>query len=422
LRRARPAAPDDLSRHRLRLRGRRSRRIPGLVAPTGTGTYSKAVIVGAGPAGDAVAAGLRDAGFHGDILLIGSEPEFPYERPHLSKGFLVGTVPRERLGLRPRDQYRDLGIELLLGSPAELDLEHRHVVVESGRRIGWDVLCIATGSSARRLAGFEDAIYLRELPDAVLLRSVLERGEPLNVVGAGFIGCEVASAARQRDCPVTVFEALAQPLQRVLGAELGGYLAGVHRDHGVDLRLGTTPSSELSRPVVAGVGASPRTELASAAGVAVDGGILVDAFGRTSVPDVYAAGDVTRFWSPLFEERIRVEHFQTAQRQGFAIGRAMAGAEEPYAEAPWFWSDQYDINVQYAGAGLAWDETVTRGTFGQPPFSVFYLRQGSMLAVAGVNDRHTVSRARHAMEARAKISPNQLADPAFDLRRAVTPR
>jgi 3-phenylpropionate/trans-cinnamate dioxygenase ferredoxin reductase component len=300
----------------------------------------------------------------------------------------------------------------------ELDLEHRDIVLENGRRAGWDLLCIATGSSARRLAGFEDAMYLRELPDAEHLSKVLERREPLRVVGAGFIGCEVAAAARRRGCDVTMFEALAQPMQRVLGAELGGYLAAIHREHGVHLRLGESPSTELERPVVVGVGSSPRIELAVAAGIEVDGGILVDELGRTSVPDVYAAGDATRFWSPLFEERIRVEHFQTAQRQGFAVGRAMAGLQASFAEAPWFWSDQYDVNVQYAGAGLAWDETVTRGVFGQPPFSVFYLRRGSMIGVAGINDHHTVSRARHAMEARATISPRRLADPAFDLRRA----
>ena len=329
-------------------------------------------------------------------------------------------MPLERIGLRPRDQYRDLRIELLLGAPvSEVDLEHRNVILESGRRIAWDLLCIATGSSARRLAGFEDSIYLRELPDAVSLRGVLERGGSLNVVGAGFIGCEVAAAARQQGCSVTVFEALFQPLQRVLGVELGGYLAGVHRQRGVDLRLGAIPSPDLEPPVVVGVGSSPRIELAEAAGIAVDAGIVVDELGRTSVTDVYAAGDATRFWSPLFEERIRVEHFQTAQRQGFVVGRAMAGMKAPYAEAPWFWSDQYDINLQYAGAGLAWDETVTRGTFGEPPFSVFYLRQGSMIAVAGINDRHTVSRAKHAMEARATLTAQQLADPGFDLRKAL---
>jgi 3-phenylpropionate/trans-cinnamate dioxygenase ferredoxin reductase subunit len=388
-----------------------------VVAAPGPRATAKAVIVGGGSAGDAAAAGLRDAGFQGEILLVGSEPEIPYERPHLSKGFLLGTVPRHRLALRPREQYRELGVELLLGARVvELDLEHREIALETGRRAGWDLLCIATGSSARRLTGFDDAIYLRELPDAENLRALLDRREPLRVVGAGFIGCEVAAAARRLGSDVTMFEALAQPLQRVLGAELGGYLAAVHREHGVDLRLGEAPSRELERPVVVGVGSSPRIELAADAGIEVDGGILVDGLGRTSVPDVYAAGDVTRFWSPLFEERIRVEHFQTAQRQGFAVGRAMAGATVPYAEAPWFWSDQYDLNVQYAGAGLAWDETVTRGIFGTPPFSAFYLRQGSIIGVAGINDHHTVSRARHAMEARAVISPRQLADPAFDLR------
>jgi len=319
-------------------------------------------------------------------------------------------------------QYRELGVELLLGARvAELDIERRDIVLESGGRTAWDLLCIATGSSARRLDGFDDAIYLRELPDAERLLTVLERAERLHVVGAGFIGCEVAAAARHRGCSITVFEALAQPLQRVLGPELGGYLAAVHREHGVDMRLGEAPSPNLEPPVVVGVGSSPRTELAHAAGIDVDSGILVDELGRTSAPDVFAAGDATRFWSPLFEERIRVEHFQTAQRQGFAVGRAMAGKAAPFGEAPWFWSDQYDVNLQYAGAGLAWDETLVRGTLGKPPFSVFYLRRGSMIAVAGINDHHTVARARRVMEARAPVTREQLADPAFDLRRAVPP-
>jgi 3-phenylpropionate/trans-cinnamate dioxygenase ferredoxin reductase subunit len=322
--------------------------------------------------------------------------------------------------LRPREQYRQLGVELLQGTRvAELDLERREIVFESGRRAGWDLLCIATGSSARKLDGFDDAIYLRELPDAEHLLAVLERRQPLRVVGAGFVGCEVAAAARHRGCAVTMFEALAEPLQRVLGAGLGGYLASVHREHGVELRLGEAPPPDVKRPVVVGVGSAPRTELAVAAGIEVDGGILVDELGRTSAPDVYAAGDATRFWSPLFEERIRVEHFQTAQRQGFAVGRAMAGVPRPFAEAPWFWSDQYDVNLQYAGAGLAWDETLVRGTFGKPPFSVFYLRRGSMIAVAGINDHHTVARARRVMEARASLTREQLADPGFDLRLAL---
>ena len=356
-----------------------------------------------------MAAGLRDAGFQGEVVVVCGEPEMPYERPHLSKGFLLGTVARERLGLRPAAQYRELGVELLLGRwVTELDLEQHKIVLESGDTVGWDLLCIATGSSARRLAGFDDAVYLRGT-----------LAYELDVVGAGVIGCEVAAAARQRGSVVRVFELLPQPMQRVLGEELGNYLADVHRRHGVDLRLETSPPKDLGRSVVVGIGSVPRVELAAAAGIAIDDGIQVDEQGRTSVPGVYAAGDVTRFWSPLFEARIRVEHFQTAQRQGFAVGQAMAGRGDPFAEAPWFWSDQYELNLQYAGAGLAWDATITRATFGQPPFSVFYLREGRLIGVVGVNDRHTVSRARHAMEARAQISPRQLADPAFDLRRAI---
>ncbi|TAN33972.1 reductase [bacterium] len=362
---------------------------------------------------------MRDAGFGGDIVLAGSEAVLPYERPHLSKGYLLGTVPRQRLGLRPAGQYRDLGIELMLGEPvADLGIERRTAALESGRMIAWDRLCLATGSGARRLVGFEDGIYLRELPDADALLAEFDRHDELSVVGAGFIGCEVAAAARQKGIGVHVYETLDQPLMRVLGPELGAYLAEVHRAHGVDLRLRADAPPGISPPVLVGAGSQPRTELAERAGLEVDGGIVVDDFGRTSAPDVFAAGDVTRFWSPLFEARIRVEHFQTAQRQGFAVGRAMAGVDEPFTEVPWFWSDQYELNLQYVGAGVAWDETVTRGAFGRPPFSVFYLRRGRLVAAAGINDPRIVSRSRRLMQRRATVSPRDLADPGFDLRSA----
>jgi len=353
-------------------------------------------------------------------VLIGAEPELPYERPHLSKGYLLGTVPRERLGLRPPEQYRELQVELMLGERVvDIGAEGRAAKLDSGRSTSWDLLCIATGSTARRLPGYEDGLYLRELPDAGVLRRRLDEERHINVVGAGFIGCEVAAAARQLGCDVRVHEALAQPLVRVLGPELGRYLAGVHRAHGVELKLGAETPPGLPGPVVVGVGSVPRTKLAEQAGLLIEGGIVVDEMGRTSAPDVFAAGDVTRFWSPLYGTRIRVEHFQTAQRQGFAVGRAMAGAGRPYDEVPWFWSDQYDLNLQYAGAGLPWEEVVTRGTFGAPPFTVFYLREGRLIAAAGINDHHTVARARKAMEARAELTKDQLQDLHFDLRRAL---
>jgi len=364
-----------------------------------------------------VAAGLRDAGYEGGITLVGAERELPYERPHLSKGYLAGTVARDRLRLRPAPQYDELRVDLELGDGVlDLGIPERRVLLASGKTIGWDLLCICTGSDARRLAGFEDALYLRELPAADRLRAMLDRVEALDIAGAGFIGCEVAAVARHKGCEVRVHETLAQPLLRVLGPEVGAYIARLHRERGVDLRLevGSPPAADL-----VAVGSVPRTQLAERAGLAVDQGIVVDELGRTSAEGVFAAGDVTRFFHPLFETRIRVEHFQTAQRQGFIVGHAMAGKDEPYREVPWFWSDQYDLNLQYAGAGLPWDETVTRGAMGRLAFTVFYLQSGTLVAAAGFNDHHTVARARRVMEARKMVSAQQLADPNFDLRRVL---
>jgi len=371
--------------------------------PAGAGT--QAVIVGAGPAGDAVAAGLRDAGWSGGITLIGAEPVLPYERPHLSKGYLAGEVPREKLALRPAGQYRDLGVDVLLSRRViDFGFESGTAALETGESLLWDRLCVAVGSDARRLPGFEGAIYLRELAQADALREVIAHDGRLDVIGAGFIGCEVAAVAAEKGCEVHVYEALEQPLLRVLGPELGAYLAGVHRAHGVDLHLGA--AGPLRADLVA-VGSVPRME------------VEVDELGRTSTEGVYAAGDATRFFHPLFETRIRVEHFQTAQRQGFAVGRSMAGSPTPYAEVPWFWSDQYDLNLQYVGAGLPWDQIVIRGELGRPPFTVFYLRGGSLVGAAGINDHHTVARTRRVMESRARVTARQLEDPSFDLRKAL---
>lgn len=353
-------------------------------------------------------------------MLVGAEPELPYERPHLSKGYLLGTVSRARLGLRPAEQYRELDVELVLRERvADIGVERHAAELESGRTISWDLLCLATGSSARRLPGLDDALYLRELPDADALRDILDRGGVIDVIGAGFIGCEVAAVAVQKGCHVRVHEALEQPLLKVLGPELGAYVGSKHRDHGVELRFNVATVARTDGPLLAGVGSVPQTKLAERAGLVVDRGIVVDELGHTSAPHVFAAGDVTRFFSPLFETRIRVEHFQTAQRQGFAVGRVMTGAKQPYDEVPWFWSDQYDLNLQYIGAGLQWDQIVTRGHFGRPPFTVFYLQQGRLVAAAGINDHHTIARARRVMEARIALTRDQLEDPAFDLRRAT---
>jgi 3-phenylpropionate/trans-cinnamate dioxygenase ferredoxin reductase subunit len=297
----------------------------------------------------------------------------------------------------------------------DLGLERRSVALESGRTVEWDRLCVATGSDARRLPEIRNAMYLRELPQAEHLQAMIGRGESLDIVGAGFIGCEVAAVAAQKGCNVRVLEALEQPMLRVLGPELGSYLAEVHRAHGVELRLNVSSIPALGNAALVAVGSVPRTQ----SGLQVDGGIVVDELGRTSAPDVFAAGDVTRFFSPLFDTHIRVEHFQTSQRQGFAVGRVMAGAQEPYDEAPWFWSDQYELNIQYVGASLPFDEVVVRGEIGKPPFTVFRRSGGHLVTVIGFNDHHTVARARRLMEKRVGVAAQRLADPNFDLRRAL---
>lgn len=305
------------------------------------------VVAGGGVAAHGAVTGLRQAGFRGEIVVVGREPHRPYERPHLSKRYLLHEVTRHQLFLPDVDAELRLGEEVV-----EVEPDRHAVRLAGGERLDYVRLLIATGARPRRLPGHEDRLYLRELSEADRLRDALDRGEPLELVGAGFIGCEVAAVARRRGLPVTVYEALDRPLLRVLGPELGGWLAEVHRAQGVDLRTGVRELPALGASALVAVGTEPNVELATAAGIRCEQGIVVDELGRTSAPDVYAAGDCARFWSPLFEAAVRVEHYQTAHRHGAATGRAMAGDGRPFAEAPWFWSDQYDLNLQYVGAGL----------------------------------------------------------------------
>jgi 3-phenylpropionate/trans-cinnamate dioxygenase ferredoxin reductase subunit len=370
--------------------------------------------VGGGVAAHGAVTGLRRAGFNDRVLLLGGEKDPPYQRPPLSKRYLLGEVDREELILPAPEAELRLGAEVI-----EIDVEARAVRLADGERIGYRRLLITTGARPRRLA-MEGGLYLRQIADADRLRQLLRSRTPLEVVGAGFIGCEVAAIGRTLGVPVTLYEALAQPLLRALGPELGEWLAGVHREHGVDLRTGVSAAPEPGHATLVAVGSQPNTELAEAAGLVCQGGIRVDATGLTSVPDVYAAGDCARFWSPSLQEEVRVEHFQTAIRHGEAVGATMAGLEAQFEEVPWFWSDQYRLNIQYAGAGLPWDELIVRGRFGVPPFTVFYLEGGRLRAAAGVNDGRTVSRARRLLgagtELPGKLLRQALADPSRDLR------
>lgn len=377
-------------------------------------TAPPVVIVGAGAAAHGSVTGLRRAGFAGRVVMFGREPDPPYERPPLSKRYLAGKARREDLMLPQLEAELRLETEV-----AEIDLEARAVRLAGGGGLGYSRLLIATGARPRRLEE-EGGLYLREISQADRLRAVLTSGR-LEVLGAGFIGCEVAAVARQMEVAVTVYDPLPAPMLRVLGPKVGDWLAGVHRGHGVDLRTGVVEPPALGPATLVAVGSLPNVELAQAAGLECDGGIAVDVNGRTSVEDVYAAGDCARFWSPTLGAAVRVEHFQTAVRHGEAVGAAMAGVDIPFLEVPWFWSDQYDLSIQYVGAGLPWDEVVVRGRFGTPPFTAFYLEQGRLRAAAGVNDGRTVSHARRLLATGVQVDREILADRSRDLKALAKP-
>jgi 3-phenylpropionate/trans-cinnamate dioxygenase ferredoxin reductase subunit len=316
------------------------------------------VIVGANLAGGRAAEELRKKGFDGPITMIGDEPDRPYERPPLSKEFLRGQQPLEKAFLRPEEWYTDNDVTLRLGTRAErLDLDAREVEVTGGERIPFGKLLLVTGGRPRTLnlsgADLPGITTFRTYRDASALAEVLKPGARVVVVGAGFIGSEIAASARVLGCDVTLFEAEAVPLVRALGEELGNIHGQIHRDNGVDLRTsikieGFEGDSRVRRVltsegafeadvVIVGVGIQPNVELAQDAGITVSNGIDVDELCRTSAPDVFAAGDVAKHPNRYCGEPIRVEHWQNAQNQGAAAARAMLGGTEPFEEVPWFW-------------------------------------------------------------------------------------
>ncbi|MBO0709555.1 MAG: FAD-dependent oxidoreductase, partial [Candidatus Dormibacteraeota bacterium] len=311
------------------------------------------------------------------------------------------------------------GAEVRTGTPVSaLHVEAHQVELESGERIGYDRVLLATGAHPRTLPDYRDAIYLRWIRDADRIRKLLAGEGRIEIIGAGFIGCEVAAAGRQRGHEVTVYEALAQPLLRVLGPVLGEMVAELHRDRGVELLTGVDELPEPREDFVVGVGTLPNQDLARAAGIQCEGGILVDELGRTSAPDVYAAGDCARFWSPALESRIRVEHFQTAQRHGRAVGRNLAtpDAVEPFTQWPWFWTDQYDQEIQYLGAGVPWDGLRFRGDVERPPLVAFQLQGERVVGVVAWNEGRAMTQIRRILERRVQVTVDQLCDPDTDLR------
>jgi 3-phenylpropionate/trans-cinnamate dioxygenase ferredoxin reductase component len=390
------------------------------------------VIVGAGMAGGKAAETLREEGFDGRIVLLGAEPERPYERPPLSKDYLRGEVDRSGVYLQEdAGWYADHDVELRTSTTAaSLDVAASAVVLEDGERVDYDALLLATGAEPKRppVHGVDlDGVHvLRTFQNSDALRAVFDGGGRLVVIGAGWIGCEVAASARQRGMEVTVVEPQSVPLERVLGPELGAVYRDVHLDHGVELRLGdgvesiegsgraervrTTGGAVLDcAAVVLGVGVAPRTGLADGA-LAVDDGILVDAGLRASAENVYAAGDVANHDHPLLG-RLRVEHWANALEQGPAAARAMLGQGVEYDRVPYFFSDQYDVGMEYAGHSRPGDEVVFRGDPATREFIAFWLRDGRLVAGMNVNVWDVNEQIQALVGDGATVDPDRLRDP-----------
>ena len=393
------------------------------------------VIVGAGLCGGAAAQTLREEGFDGRITLVGEEPHLPYERPPLSKEYLRGEQEKHQLFVHPEAWYSEQEVEARLGIRATaIDLTTKTVSLSDGDELTYDSLLIATGGRPRRLdhEPSERVLYLRTIEDCDRLRKRISRGKKLVVVGAGFIGAEVAASARTIGAEVTMLEMLDVPLPKVLGEDLGKVYAAIHRDKGVDLRTGegvesveerhagvvvrTTKGDAIEADVVVvGVGIEPNVELAERAGLELTNGIAVDEFCRTSAEGVFAAGDVADHFHPVFRRRIRVEHFDNALKHGANAARNMVG-EEPYDDPHWFWSDQYEYNLQYGGFAYEWDDVIVRGSLDERDFAAFFLKDGVLLAALGLNRGREVRRAMKLISARARPDPQKLRDDDVDLR------
>ncbi len=411
------------------------------------------VIVGAGLAGAKAAETLRSEGFTGRVILIGDERDHPYERPPLSKGYLTGKDDRESVFVHEPSWYAAADVELHLGQPAvHLDREAKKVVLGDGTVLYYDKLLLATGAEPRRLdipgTGLAGVHHLRRLAHAERLKGVLaglgrDNGHLL-IAGAGWIGLEVAAAARGYGAEVTVVEPEATPLHAVLGPEIGRLFADLHADHGVRFHFGArlteivghdgmvlaarTDDGEEhpAHAVLSAIGAAPRTALAETAGLALvdrehGGGIAVDSSLRTSDPDVYAVGDVAAAHHPVLGTRLRVEHWANALNGGPAAARAMLGQEVGYDRVPYFFSDQYDVGLEYSGYAPAggYDQVLIRGDVGKREFIAFWLSEGRVLAGMNVNVWDVTEHIQALIRSKTPVNREALADPSVPLESLV---
>ncbi len=398
------------------------------------------VIVGAGQAGGWIAKTLRAEGYTGRIVLVGDEPHPPHERPPLSKAVLAGESEPDVCHLFKPDALAALSLEHAPGERATaIDREAHEVVTDGGRRVRYERLILATGSRVRTLAipgaDLPGVFYLRTIADALALRERLTTGARFLVVGGGWIGLEAAATARKRGAEVTVLEAADRLCARAASPELSAFLARLHAERGVDVRLRAGIASLQSAPggginalladgttlaadvVLIGVGIVPNVELAREAGLDVKNGIVVDEQGRTSDPTIFAAGDVTDQPVARLGRRVRLESWQNAQDQAIVAAKAVLGSDARHDPLPWFWSDQYEANIQMLGVPERWPEAVTRGDTASVSFSLFYLRGAAIEAVVSINAPRDLRAARRLIEQRKPVRTADLADPTVNLQK-----
>jgi len=399
------------------------------------------VIVGGGLAGATAAFALRVRDYAGRIVLVSEEQEPPYERPPLSKEYLRGEKPIDEAYVKPLAEYEAQDIELRRGQRAvRVDPRIRRIDLDDGTSLDYDALLIATGAEPRRLGppgtGLDGVHSLRTVGDADALREAASHASAIAVIGGGWVGSEVAASLRQLGHQVTLISNRERPLERVLGPEVADVYRAVHLENGVHLVQGQVADIQgINRVdgvrlsdgrqiptdlVVVGVGAAPRVELATRAGVEIsNGAIVADEFLRTSVPSIYAAGDVVAAWHPRFGQHVRVEHWDNAKRQGATAGANILGAHEAYARTPYFYSDQFDLGMEYRGHAPAWDRVVVRGDLDAREFHAFWLADGRVRAAMNMNLWDDGKALRRLVDTEARIDADRLADPTVALAEAA---
>jgi 3-phenylpropionate/trans-cinnamate dioxygenase ferredoxin reductase component len=395
------------------------------------------IILGASLAGAKAAEELRERGFDGRVVLVGSEEERPYERPPLTKDYLRGESDRDKAYVHEPGFYEDHDIALLSGATAtSIDPAASTVALEDGSELHYDRLLLTTGAQPREIpvpgADLEGVYYLRTLGDSDVLRERLDAGGRVAVIGGGWIGSEFAASARQKGLEVALIDPLEIPMARLFGEEVGSFYRDVHAQHGVELLLGdgvqafegdgavarvnTTSGKTVDCDfVVVGIGVAPRVGLAEAAGIKIDNGIVVDEHLRSSAENVFAAGDVANAWHPFYKQQIRVEHWANALNQGPAAARAMLGDEAGYERLPYFFSDQYDVGMEYSGYAIDWDEVVFRGSRDSGEFVAFWLQDGRVVAGMNVNVWDVNEHVQDLIRSRARVDTSELADPDTSL-------